>query len=69
MSELLSTVVKLACERLDLLVNDFVRANVTTLRKGFAANVATIRALSCVSSLMCLQSLVHVDKWEEVYLP
>jgi len=54
LSKLLATVVKFASKWLDLLMNDFVCANVTPLRKGFTANVATIRSLSSVSPFVCL---------------
>ena len=56
LGELLSAVVKLAGERLDLLMHYFVGAYVATLRKGLATDVALVGALARVSPLV---GLVH----------
>lgn len=58
--ELLATVIKLASERLDLLVNDLVCSDVTTLSKSLAADVTAVRPLSRVASLVCLSRSVYV---------
>jgi hypothetical protein len=60
LSELLPTIIKFTGERLDLLVDDFVSAHISTLRKGLSANIATVRSLARVPSLMCLQWLESV---------
>ena len=54
MRKLLAALVKPAGERLDLLVNDSVRANVASLRKCLAADLALVRALAGVPALVCL---------------
>lgn len=55
MSELFPAVVKLAAEWLDLLVYDFMRADIATLGECLAANLTAVWALSCMSSFVCLQ--------------
>jgi hypothetical protein len=56
LSELLAAVIEPAGERLDLLMHDLVCTHVATMRKGLAADVATVWTLSCVASLMRLQN-------------
>ncbi len=48
MGELLATVIKLAAERLDLLVNDFVCSHIATLSECLATDVAAVRPFTCV---------------------
>lgn len=55
LSKLFATIIKLASEWLDLLMDNLVCANVASLRKGFATNVTTIRSFSRVSPLMRLE--------------
>ena len=55
MSELLATVVYLAAEGLDLLVNDLVCTNVATLGECLAANAAAVWSFSGVTPFMCLE--------------
>lgn len=55
LGELLATVIKLACKGFDLLVDDFVCANIASLSKGFAADIAAIGPLPSVSSFVCLE--------------
>jgi hypothetical protein len=55
LSELLATIVQSAREGLDLLVNNLVGTNIATLRKGLAADVAAVWALSSMAPLMCLE--------------
>jgi len=55
LSELLAAIVEFAGERLDLLVHDLVRSDVSTLRKRFTTNVALVRPLTSVTSLMRLE--------------
>jgi hypothetical protein len=69
LSELLSTIIKLAGERLDLLVNNLMSTHIATLRKGLTTDVATIRALACVSSLMCLQRSAAVVRCKGTLSP
>lgn len=57
LSELLATVIELASERLDLLMNDLMRSYVATLRKSLAALVAVVRSLSGMATLVSLRSL------------
>jgi hypothetical protein len=59
LGELLAAVVQSASEGLDLLMDDLVRTNVPTLRKGFTTNVALIRAFTSVASLMSLVGIVR----------
>lgn len=54
--ELLPTIIKLAGERFDLLVNRFVSTYVATLRKSLATNIATVRTLACVSPFVRLEA-------------
>lgn len=53
--ELLSAVVKFACEWLDLLVNDLVGSDIASLCKCLPANLASIRTFTCVPALMSLK--------------
>jgi hypothetical protein len=63
LSELLAAVIESASERLDLLVDDFVRANIAALRKGLAADITAIWTFSSMTPLMCLQTkLAKVDR-------
>lgn len=55
LGELLAAVVELAGERLDLLVDDFVRSDVAALREGLAADVAVVWAFTGVPALVGLQ--------------
>lgn len=55
MGELLAAVVEFAAERLDLLVDDLVRAHISSLSKCLATDVAAVRSLSSVSPLVCLE--------------
>ena len=57
LSELLSTLIKPTCKWLDLLVYDLVSSDIASLSKGLAANVAIIRSLSRVSSLVRLYTM------------
>jgi hypothetical protein len=59
LGELLSAVVKLANKRLNLLVHNFVRAHIATLRKGLATDVALVGTLARVSPLVGLVTRVR----------
>jgi 16S rRNA G527 N7-methylase RsmG len=58
LGELLAAVIQSASEGLDLLMHNFVCANITTLRKRFTTDVALIRAFTSVASLVSLS--IHV---------
>ena len=55
LGELLPTIIKLAGEGLDLLVNNLVSTHVATLRKGFPTDIATVRPFAGVSPFVSLQ--------------
>lgn len=57
LSEVLSTIIELASERLDSLVNNLVCPNVATLRKSLSADLTAVWAFSGVPSLVCLWML------------
>lgn len=54
LSELFPTVIKFAGKWLDLLVDDLVGPHIASLCESLAANVATVRTLASVSSLVGL---------------
>lgn len=54
LSELLPAVVKLACEWLDLLMNNLVSTNISSLRKSLSTDIAAVRSLPSVPSFVCL---------------
>lgn len=53
--ELLATIVKSASKWLDLLVDYFMGADIASLSKSLAADVASIRSLSSMATLMGLE--------------
>lgn len=55
LSELLIALIKTAGERLCCCVDDLVCSDVTTLSKCLAAQLAAIRALASVTTLVCLE--------------
>lgn len=67
--ELLPTIIELASEWLDLLVNDLVGAYVAALCKSLAADVTAVGTLACVASLMGLLKLARVSEVTKGYLP
>lgn len=54
LGELLATTLQLAGERLDVLMDDLVRANVAALSEGLAADVAVVWSLASVATLVSL---------------
>lgn len=69
LSELLPTIIKLAGERLDLLVNDFVSAHIASLCKSLPTDVAAVGAFAGVSPLMCLHRSEAVPRMIKPHLP
>lgn len=59
LSELLPAFVEFAGEGLDLLVDDHVGKHIASLGKGFAADVAVVRPLASVPSLVGLAWLAR----------
>jgi hypothetical protein len=55
LSELLAAVIQSAGKWLDLLVDNFVRPHVSTLRECFTTNVTLIRTLAGVASFVGLK--------------
>ena len=60
LGELLAAVVKPACEWFDLLVDDLVSADVASLGKCLAANLASVWSFPGMPPFVCLQRLTHV---------
>jgi len=54
LSELLSTIIKLASKWFDLLMNNLVCADISSLSKCFSTQLALVRPLSSVAALMSL---------------
>jgi hypothetical protein len=55
LGELLVTFIQTAFERLELLMNNLVGADIAPLGKRLAANIAAIRALTSVTALVGLE--------------
>lgn len=55
LSKLFAALVELAVERLDPLVHDFVSAQIATLGKGPATDIAAVGTLAGVTSFMGLR--------------
>lgn len=60
MRKLLVAILKLTGKRLQLLVNNLVCADIASLGESLAANVAAVRLLTGMPTLMCLMKVIAI---------